>query len=140
MKRPRRILSQQEQDRANAQIYLDSMSKLRALPPRKAVPSLGIRWLCARHGYDDIMEALRGPHAGNIPEAVLYEIRFCVSWLSDKLVRMPPNLEALPSVWDDVKALHVGSYDPEVMDRIVKMLARMKKRAEVLDATSKTVN
>lgn len=133
------VVSQRTTDLAHMQIYFDSIGKMDILPPKIAVPALGVRWLCARVGYDAVLEALRGEAASKVPDAVLYEIRFCVSWLSDRIVRMPPPLEGLPAIWDTVKTLHVSSFDPDVLDNIIKKLARIRKRADTLDAMNKTV-
>lgn len=132
------VVSQRTTDAAHAQIYFASIGKMETLPPKIAVPALGVRWLCERVGFDAVLEALRGDNAAQVPNAVLYEIRFCVSWLSDKLVRMPPKLEELPGCWDNVKTLHVCSFDPDVLDSIVRKLARIRKRADILDGISKT--
>lgn len=138
MRRPQRLVSHQTLDATNASIYMASIDRLHVLPPKLALPSLGIRWLCERHGYEKILKILRGPQGANVPDAVIYEIRYCVSWMADRLVRDPPKLEALPAIWDDIKTLHVGSYDPEVMDRVIRILARIRKRADTLDARSRT--
>lgn len=133
------IVSRRTADMAHAQIYFDSIEKMDVLPPKIALPALGVRWLCARVGYDKVLEALRGDRAAMMPDAVLYEIRFCASWLSSNIIRMPPKLEQLPAIWDTVKTLHVSSFDPDVLDAIIKKLARIRKRADTLDAMNKTV-
>src|SRR5262249_36106656 len=80
---PGPVVGQRTIDAAHAKIYLASISKLDSLPPKLSIPSLGIRWLCERVGYDEVLRVLRGPNAAQVPEAVLYEVRFCASWMSD---------------------------------------------------------
>jgi hypothetical protein len=126
-----------DSDKQNAEIYLETLDKLHALPSEKSVPSLALRWLCHRYGIEGVMGSLAKGQAEQISRAAFGEVYFCISWMADMMLRHPPPPDKAAEVWDDIKTMHLSTYNPAAVTRLLAILNRhaLRERGKTASKT-----